>query len=179
MSAKKFFGHLHTINHHKILVMKLLFKCGLYKQAILHDLSKYSPIELFTGAKYFQGYRSPNAAEKEEKGYSEAWLHHKGRNKHHFEYWIDYGPAPDFKLVGNEMPVKYIVEMFCDRVAASKNYLREKYTDSSALEYYNRGKEHYLMHEKTTALLQELLLMLAEKGEDETFSYIRNVVLKR
>ena len=38
----------------------------------------------------FPGDRSPNNAERGEKGYSSAWLHHKGRNRHHYEYWIDY-----------------------------------------------------------------------------------------
>ena len=60
-----FFKHLNTINNHKILVTKLLFRCGLYKQGILHDLSKYSPIEFFSGVKYYQGYRSPINYEKE------------------------------------------------------------------------------------------------------------------
>lgn len=175
---KKFFGHLHTINHHKFLVMKHCFKCGLYYQGIMHDLSKYSPIEFFTGVKYYQGDKSPNSAEKLEKGYSQAWLHHKGRNKHHFEYWIDYGLPPEFKLVGNPMPTRYVVEMFCDRVSACKNYMKDKYTDSSALEYFNRGKGHYHMHETTFKLLEELLIMLSEKGEKETFRYIRKEVLK-
>lgn len=174
-----FFGHLHTINHHKKLVMIHCFKCGLYKQALLHDISKYHPIEFFSGVKYYQGYRSPNTAEKMEKGYSPAWLHHKGRNRHHFEYWIDYGPAPNFELIGNPMPTKYVVEMFCDRVAACKNYMKDDYNDASALEYYNKGKGHYLMHESTMKLLEELLEMLAQKGEKETFNYIKKQVLKK
>ena len=59
--------------------MKNCFAVGLYRQGLLHDLSKYSWEEFATGVKYYQGNRSPNAAEKEEKGYSAAWLHHKGR----------------------------------------------------------------------------------------------------
>lgn len=176
---KKFWGHLNTINHHKFLVMKHCFRCGLYKQALLHDLSKYAPIEFMTGVRYYQGFRSPNAAQKQELGYSPAWLHHKGRNKHHFEYWIDYGPAPNYELVGNPMPVKYVVEMFCDRVSACKNYLKDDYKDSSALEYLERGKDHCLMHTDTMELLERLLKMLAEEGEDVTFAYIRNEVLKK
>ena len=69
--------HLQTINHHKLLVMKHCFKVGLYKQGLLHDLSKYSPTEFLVGARYFQGDRSPNNAEREEKVYSSSWLHHK------------------------------------------------------------------------------------------------------
>ena len=86
----KWLEHLKTINHHKRLVMELCFKAGLYRQGLMHDLSKYTPVEFLVGARYYQGHRSPNAAEREIKGYSSAWLHHKGRNKHHLEYWIDY-----------------------------------------------------------------------------------------
>ena len=103
--------------------MKGCFAVGLYKQGLTHDLSKYSPTEFLVGARYFQGDRSPNNAEREEKGYSSAWLHHKGRNRHHYEYWVDYsikevpgGIAPI------EMPVKYVAEMLMDRIAASKVY---------------------------------------------------------
>lgn len=114
-----------TINHHKMLVMKGCFKVGLYRQGLLHDLSKYSPTEFLVGCKYFQGNMSPNNAEREDKGYSAAWLHHKGRNKHHMEYWIDYGPDKCTGITGMKMPTKYVVEMFIDRVAASRNYQRE------------------------------------------------------
>ncbi len=173
----KWLSHLKTINHHKWLVMKHCFRCGLYKQGLLHDLSKYSWTEFSVGAKYYQGNRSPNNAEREAKGYTSAWLHHKGRNKHHLEYWIDYGLNSTDKMVGMEMPVKYVVEMFCDRVAASKNYAPATYTDRAALDYYERGKDKYILHANTRALLEQLLHMLAEQGEDAVFSYIRYEVL--
>lgn len=86
--------HFCTINHHKILVMRGCFQVGLIRQGLLHDLSKYSPTEFIVGCRYYQGNMSPNNAEREAVGYSSAWLHHKGRNKHHLEYWIDYG-IPD------------------------------------------------------------------------------------
>lgn len=73
----KALAHLHTINKHKVKVTYLCFRCHLYKQGFLHDLSKYSYIELKTGFHYYQGFRSPIDAEKEEKGYSLGWLHHK------------------------------------------------------------------------------------------------------
>ena len=118
----KLINHLKTINQHKYYVTKLCFQCGLYKQGLLHDLSKYMPVELFAGIKYYQGFRSPNAAQKEAEGYSKAWLHHKGINKHHMEYWIDYSAEGDHHLAGIRMPERYVAEMFCDRVAASKTY---------------------------------------------------------
>ena len=86
----KAWEHFKTVTHHKLLVMEGCFRVGLYTQGLLHDLSKYGPTEFMVGAKYYQGDRSPNNAEREDIGYSSAWLHHKGRNKHHYEYWIDY-----------------------------------------------------------------------------------------
>lgn len=174
-----FKGHLNTITAHKLMVMKHCFKVGLYKQGLLHDLSKYTPVEFIPGVIYFQGDRSPNNAQREATGCSTAWLHHKGRNKHHYEYWIDYPADKTAGLVGMKMPVNYVVEMFCDRVAASKIYHKENYTDSTSLEYYNRGHDHYVIHPETDALLRKLLTMLATKGEDYTFRYIRHKVLRK
>ncbi len=176
---ERFRGHLSTINHHKMMVMKYCFKAGLYKQGLLHDLSKYTPTEFFAGVKYYQGYRSPNNAQREAEGLSKAWLHHKGRNKHHYEYWIDYpgGEIASKKLEGMKMPVKYVVEMFCDRLAACKTYNKEKYTDRDALNYFLKGRGHYVIHKDSEKLLYKLLVMLAEHGEEYTFRYIRKRVL--
>ena len=102
MNALRHFG---TITKHKLLVMKACFQVGLYRQGLLHDLSKYTWTEFRTGVRYYQGDRSPNNAEREAKGYSSSWLHHKGRNKHHFEYWIDYTLKPGEILGGMKMPV--------------------------------------------------------------------------
>ena len=88
MSLKGFFGHLRTINRHRHKVIAHCAKAGILWQGLRHDLSKYSPTEFIPGVKYFQGTRSPNEAERELNGYSLAWMHHKGRNRHHFEYWI-------------------------------------------------------------------------------------------
>ena len=175
--------HFCTITHHKNLVMAGCFKIGLYKQGLLHDLSKYSPTEFLVGCKYYQGNMSPNNAERKDKGYSLAWLHHKGRNKHHLEYWIDYGVSYENGkehrgMVGMKMPVRYVCEMFIDRISASKNYQKEQYTDHSALDYFLKGKDHYLIHPDTEALLWYLLLMLAKRGEKDTFAFVKNEVLK-
>lgn len=175
----KWMRHLLTINHHRKLVREHCFRVGLYKQGMMHDLSKYNPIEFAVGAKYFQGFQSPNNAERKDRGYSSAWLHHKGRNKHHLEYWIDYSMGEESPMTGMKMPVEYVVEMFCDRMAASKTYLGDQYTDDAPLAYYEKSKTHYLMHDETRALLEEMLHMLAEQGEDATFRYIRYHILKK
>lgn len=143
----------------------------------MHDWSKYSPVEFLVGCKYYQGNMSPNNAERKDKGYSSAWLHHKGRNKHHMEYWIDYSVNKDEGICGMKMPVNYVVEMFIDRVSASKNYQKEAYTDRSPLEYYENGKNIHILHPDTKELLEKLLYMLAEEGEEKTYDYIRREVL--
>lgn len=167
--------HFKTITHHRRLVRHGCFRVGLYWQGLTHDLSKYSPIEFWTGVRYYQGNRSPNTAEREAKGYSEAWMHHKGRNKHHFEYWTDINPATR-RYEPVEMPRRYLAEMVMDRIAASKIYQGRNYTDAAPYTYFSRNKEYIVMHPETKACLDKILLMLKEKGERKTFAYIRKLL---
>ena len=169
--------HFKTITKHRLLVMDGCFRVGLYWQGLTHDLSKYSPIEFWTGARYYQGNRSPNAAARDEKGYSEAWMHHKGRNRHHYEYWTDMSKLI-WRYEGVPMPRKYLVEMVMDRRAACITYQGKNYKPDSALRYLVESKEQYLMNSDTRRELQYILTMLAEQGERETFRYIRESVLK-
>lgn len=175
----KAWKHFCTITYHKYLVMKGCFAVGLYCQGLLHDMSKYSWTEFRVGAKYYQGTRSPNNAEKEDVGYSSAWLHHKGRNKHHLEYWLDYGFPPDKRITGMRMPEKYVVEMFMDRIAACKVYMKEDYHDIAPLEYYERGKTIMILHAESMELLETMLHMLAEQGEKKTFEYVKKEILHK
>jgi len=145
----------------------------LYWRGICHDLSKYSPSEFIPGVKYFQGNRSPQVKERELLGYSKAWLHHKGKNKHHFEYWTDTDALGNTVFV--KMPVVYFAEMICDRIAASKIYLKEKYTDSSPLEYF-LSKPNATMNQSTKQDLHYFLQMLAERGEEYTFKALKQFI---
>ena len=166
--------HFCTITKHRHKVIAHCFRAGIGFQGLFHDLSKYSPAEFIPGAKYYQGTRSPNERERELFGYSPAWLHHKGRNRHHFEYWNDLNPATKmYEPV--PMPVRYVKEMFCDRVAASKIYQGTNYTDQHPLAYFTRGNARRKMHADTADLLEEWLRMLAEKGETATFSHIKSI----
>lgn len=164
-------GHFQTITAHRKLVREYCFAVGLYRQGLLHDLSKYSPTEFWVGAKYFQGDRSPNNAEREDRGYSSSWLHHKGRNKHHNEYWLDYSGKKGIVFSGMEMPLCYVVENFMDRIAACRIYQKEAYTQKSPLIYYNRGKQYVVMHPHSQAILEDLLKRLAVQGQKKTFAY--------
>lgn len=168
------YHHLKTINMHRHLVFEHCVRAGIPLQGLVHDLSKYAPSEFLVGVKYYQGTRSPNVAERLDKGYSTAWMHHKGRNKHHFEYWFD-NSTNSFEILPVEMPVRYVIEMFCDRVAASKVYKKDFYTDATPYAYYSAHDYSNIMHPNTNALLKKLLVMLAEQGEDKTFAYIRSL----
>lgn len=175
-----FIKHFITITKHKILVAKGCFAVGLYWQGIMHDMSKYSPSEFLVSAKYYQGNRSPNNAEREDKGYSSSWLHHKGRNKHHYEYWVDYSSQSKCSIyIPVEMPTKYVVEMLMDRIAASKVYNEGHYTDDLPLKYFTRSMSVIPMHENTKRLLYGLLRMLEVYGEEKTFNFIKRRLLKK
>lgn len=164
--------HFITITKHRHKVLKYCFQSGLYKQGLLHDLSKYSFVEFFRGAKYYTGVRSPIGVERKEKGYSIAWLHHKGRNKHHPEYWIDLNKESNcYEPV--EMPNKYIGESFCDHLAASKTYNKKNFEPQMLRIYFEKEVLYVPMHEKTKEKLNHLINLYLEKGEKEVFKYIK------
>jgi hypothetical protein len=170
----KIFHHLKTVHTHRKNVRKLCFKCGLYKQGLLHDFSKYSPAEFIPSVHYWTGDKSPLDNQIADIGYSTAWLHHKGHNKHHYEYWIDQSHG-DPAIICN-MPLKYIAEMFCDRVAACKVYLGDKYTIHAALDYAlsKKDREEQLMSHDTYQTLILWLNILANDGEDFVCQYIKS-----
>ena len=173
----KAWQHFKTITKHRLLVMAGCFRVGLYRQGLTHDLSKYTPTEFRNGARFYQGTRSPNSAEREEKGYSEAWMHHKGRNPHHYEYWTDIN-LKTRQYESLPMPRRYLVEMVMDRRAACITYQGAAYTDGAALAYFQKSMERKRMHPQTRRELEYLLKMLKEKGEKETFRYMKKQVLR-
>lgn len=104
---------------HKYYVAKYCFQIGLYWQGITHDLSKFSYVEFSRAIKYWDDNISSLANECKILGYSQTFLHHRGRNPHHYEYWIhslDDGGVPA------KMPKKYVLELICDYLAAARTY---------------------------------------------------------
>lgn len=164
--------HFITITKHRHKVMRYCFKVGIGFQGLAHDLSKYSFVEFWNGAKNYVGTYSPNAVEREKRGYSLAWMHHKGRNKHHFEYWTDVVKDAYEPVI---MPIKYVKESLCDRIAASRVYLKKAYTCSSALEYFNRRNDKDMMHPQTAKLLGTWLLWVSELGEKVALKRIKKI----
>ena len=168
---KRFFDHLRTVHKHRSMVRKLCFKCGLYWQGLTHDLSKYSPVEFWNGVKFYTGVKSPHHGEREAYGYSKAWLHHKGHNKHHAEYWQDIRPNGNTEPI--EMPRRYFVEMLCDRVAAAMVYNGDKYTDIDPLEYYASHRDENQFHPNDRMLLEGTLTRIATRGFDYALMNLR------
>lgn len=177
---KRFFGHTKTVMKHKIEVAKICFKFGLYWQGIVHDMSKFSPTEFIPSVKYYSGTRSPIEAEKEDKGYSIAWLHHKSKNKHHFWYWVDY----DMNQVQTpvRIPLKYVYELLADTIAAGKVYSSnagKEWKQSDPYEYYkahNRdaGNGIEFMDFCTKAVLDTMYVDVMEFGIDSVAEMIKH-----
>lgn len=170
----KYFAHLRTVGKHRKLVRKLCFKCGYYKRGLLHDLSKYSPSEFYQ-YHYYQGTRSPIDAEKEMYGYSPAWLHHKSRNKHHWEYWTDTGK---YGIFGVPIPQEYMIEMICDWVSASITYsgrnidFDEPY--DAPLNYYMAHLNSRIFEKMTEQFLRYCLKIIANEGINAFCRFAKN-----
>lgn len=164
MSLINYWKHLKTITKHKWYVMKACFEVGLYWQGIVHDLSKYSITEFFASAKYFQGNKSPVDAEKIETGYSLAWQNHKGKNKHHWQYWTDF---KDGELIIIPMPPKYLAEMLCDWVGAGKAYNKGNWTIDTFKAWYQHDKDNMVLHTLTRSYIE--LLMENVKSEQDLY----------
>ena len=159
---KNFFKHLHTVNKHRWEVFKLSIKVGIPFRGLVHDLSKYSYEEFSESVKYYaDGKYSPLLKCKKETGYSKAWLHHKGRNKHHFEYWYDPAAPEPTPII----PFKYMLEMICDRVSASKTYKKKEYSSKYPLEYFYKEEPRMTLNPKLKSFLVEVFTELGEQGE--------------
>lgn len=166
MKIKNVIKHFKLITHHKWLVFKLCCKIGEPWRGVLHDLSKYSPTEFWESAKYYIGAHSPITEAKKEKGYSEAWLHHKGRNRHHTEYWVDYN-APEKTPI---MPYQYAAEMVCDKLAAGMIYQGKRWTKEYELEYWNKEKERVEVNSKISEFITAVMTEVAKQGIDQTLT---------
>ena len=166
MYFKSSIKHFKLITHHKWIVFKLCCKIGIPWRGLLHDLSKYSLTEFRESIKYYVGEHSPITEAKKDKGYSEAWLHHKGRNKHHAEYWVDHN-APDVTPI---MPYKYAAEMICDKFAAGIIYQGKNWTKEYQLSYWNREREKIEINPKIEEFITEVTTQVAKDGINKTLT---------
>lgn len=167
MKIKNIIGHFKTITKHKWEVFKLSVKAGIPIRGLLHDLSKYSYTEFIESTKYYQeGKRSPIPVARDEKGYSEAWLHHKGRNKHHFEYWYD----TDIKSAP-VIPFKYSAELICDMLAAGITYRGKEWKQIGPIEYWYKHKENSeIINPKMKNFCRQVFTEIGENGLYKTIT---------
>ena len=154
----KYIKYIRTILIHKWYVFIECYKQGIIWQGVVHDLSKYTPSEFLVGCKYYQGNRSPNNAEREDTGVSTAWLHHKGRNKHHWEYWVDWDSS-NGEYILTKIPLKYMKEMYADMIGASKAYNKDKFDVREPYKYFLNSK--IIMEQKSWSWLRNKLEELA------------------
>jgi len=157
---KKMWLHFKLITKHRWLVFKFCVKVGIPFRGLIHDLSKYSFTEFFESAKYYVGYKSPIQVAREEREYSKAWLHHKGRNKHHEEYWYDFNAPVKAPVI----PYKYAVEMLCDSLSAGITYKGKEFKNDYPLWYWNNKKNKDLFHPKMQRFFEDVYNEIAEKG---------------
>lgn len=166
MYLKNIVGHFMVITKHKWVVFKLCCKVGQPWRGLVHDLSKYSPTEFWEGVKYFNGKHSPITDAKKDKGYSQAWLHHKGRNKHHTDYWVDLS-APDKTPI---IPYQYVAEMLCDKLAAGMVYKGKDWTKEYELDYWLNERDKTLVNDQVEALITEFLTQVSKDGIDKVLT---------
>ena len=163
---KNIIGHIKTVTKHKWIVFKLACKAGIHWRGFWHDFSKFSPTEFGESIKYYVGVHSPITEAKKDKGYSDAWLHHKGRNKHHLEYWIDFDAKPVVPVI----PYKYAVEKVCDDLSAGMVYNGKNWKQDTQYNYYMLQREKVLVHPKIDNFLTEVFLQVKENGVKQTIT---------
>jgi len=163
---KNIVKHFITITKHKWVVFKLCVKVGIPFKGIVHDLSKYSPTEFWESVKYYRGIASPIPVARKKEGYSKAWLHHKGRNKHHYEYWYDHKARIPLPII----PYKYAIEMVCDSMAAGIVYNGKKWTNSTQLEYWKRNRDKELLNENMKQFFDEVYTLISQQGIDKVLN---------
>lgn len=170
-------GHLKTVIEHKKWVYYYCARLGMYKAGLLHDLSKFSPTELLESANYYAGgTSSPINEAKKDKGYSLAWFHHKGRNRHHYEYWYDNIDAGGKKV---KMPEEYADELICDYLGAGRAYMKQNFTYVNEYKWWTDKRNIIAMNEQTKTFVDHIMVLLAymevkynmEIAERDIFNY--------
>ncbi len=165
MKLRNVFKHFKLITIHRWYVFLNCCKAGMPIRGLCHDLSKYSPTEFWESVKYFQGNRSPIDACKEVNGYSMAWMHHKGRNPHHYEHWQD-----NFDKGGQavQMPFKYALELVCDYLAAGRAYMKKDFSYIAEYDWWcGKKKNPIAMHSQTKEFIELMLNQMRIDGNND------------
>ena len=158
----KFFKHLRVVMKHKFLVFGNACKMGIPWIGLIHDTSKFTPTEFLLSAKFYMGDDSPTIKEREfNDGFSYICVHHTGRNKHHWQYWIDYNGK---NMVINRIPYKHSVEYVCDIIAASRVYHPKDFKVQVVYDYFTNHMQRYVMHPATKEFIVWCVTEVMNKG---------------
>lgn len=166
MKISNIFKHTNLVMHHKWLVFKLCCKVGIPWRGFMHDWSKFSPTEFWESVRYYDGHKSPITVCKMQNGYSKAWLHHKGRNRHHYQYWTDLS----LKESNIIMPYEYAAEMVCDQLAAGMTYNRKKWNNDTQLKYYMEKERKNRINPQIDQFLIAVYTEVSQNGVDVTLT---------
>ena len=171
----KIIDHIKLVMTHKKYVFHAMDDCGFGFEGIFHDMSKFSPSEFFESVKYFQGDSSPINAAKRDKGYSDAFFHHMGRNKHHSLYWVD---ASFGEIKPVKMPFRYFIEYICDTIGAGKAYMKDSWTASAPLDYWDKVDNKSIIHQDTRLMIEYSYALIRAVGWDVFASMVRQGIIE-
>ena len=157
LTLKKMYLMFKTIRNHRKWVRYYCFLAHIPWRGITHDLSKYSPVEFFESARFYNGKESPINVAKREQGYSLAWLHHRGHNKHHNLYWYDNIEEGGKPLL---MPEKDFIELVCDWLGACHTYNTE-FSYYNEYVWWKKKRATCAIHEKHKIMLDIIFSDLA------------------
>ena len=170
ITLKKIIKHFNKICKHKFYVLQYCIKLKIPIRGITHDLSKFSLTEFWENVRYYQEDHSPIVECKKEKGYSRAWLHHKGRNTHHYEYYLDYG----FPHI---MPFKDSIEMLCDYIGAAKAYMGNNFSYQKEWEWFQnkyKNKDFLLMHKVNLDFISLCLYHMKQTNKFISYDFAKS-----
>lgn len=157
-----------------------VFKAGLMVgniplwRLIIHDWSKFTPVEFVNYSRYKYGVQS-------KREWAKAWLHHLHLNPHHPEHWLlSWRGGPDFYdgigesrcsfVTSLPMPETYVREMLADFMANGKGSTGS-YNISRWL---NRSGPAMLLHSDTEIRLDGVMTELGyELTNNCMWSYMR------
>ncbi len=168
-------ANLKMILTHKLYVFKACKRAGIPLRGLLHDMSKLSPTEFYEYTKYTANNRSPVDNCKDVHGYCAAWQHHKGRNPHHVEYWMDRVAQKGVEPIALLMPYEYATEMICDYIGAGQVYCKDEWTFHTPLEWWNEVGCKRRMHPAIEAYVVYVFMQLKIR---ENFDFLNSKDLK-
>ena len=168
----KFFKHLWVVIKHKSNVLYYASKLGIFWTGLVHDLTKFTPTEFNRSVKYFHGKKSPTIVERaSHDNFSYICVAHTGRNKHHWQYWVDY---TRWEIVVNKIPFRHALEYVADVLSASKVYNPKDFNFMVAHDYFKEHSKTYLMHPAT----KEFILLCIKEAHDNGFKAVKKKISK-